>query len=91
MEMKAISSHYGLENAIQLGIEAGLDMLCFGNNMTFDKNIGEKVIGIIHRLVESGKISEVRIDESFQRIMRLKKTLAVVPPLQDKARAEFSL
>ena len=75
MEMKAISGHYGLENAIQFGIEAGLDLLCFGNNMNYDANIGGKVMNIILQLVESGKISEARIDESFQRIMRLKENL----------------
>ena len=75
MEMRAISGHYGLETAIQLGIEAGLDLLCFGNNMNYDANIGEKVIGIILRLVESGKVSETRIDESFARIMQLKSKI----------------
>lgn len=75
MEMKAISGQYGLENAIQLGIEAGLDLLCFGNNLSYDANIGEKALGIILRLVESGKIPESRIDESFQRIQRLKESL----------------
>lgn len=73
MEMKAISSHYGLENAIQFAIEAGVDLLCFGNNMNYDANIGEKAMGIILRLVEAGKLSETRIDESFQRITRLKQ------------------
>ena len=75
MEMRAISSQYGLENAIQFGIEAGLDILCFGNNMSYDANIGERAIGIISQLVESGKISEARIEESFQRITRLKQKL----------------
>ncbi len=75
MEMKAISSHYGLENAIQLAINAGVDLLCFGNNMSYDANIGEKAIGIIYHLVESGKISEARIEESFQRITQLKQNL----------------
>lgn len=72
MEMKAIASHYGLEQAVQYGIEAGLDMLCFGNNMNYDANVGEKAAAIILRLVETGKISEARIDESFQRIQKLK-------------------
>jgi len=76
MEMKAIADHYGLEQAMQYGIEAGLDMLCFGNNMNFDADIGEKTAGIILRLVESGKISESRIDESFQRIQQMKQCLA---------------
>jgi len=72
MEMKAITSHYGLEQAVRYGIEAGLDLFCFGNNMNFDAHIGEKVAGIIYHLVDSGQISEARIDESFQRIQKLK-------------------
>lgn len=76
MEMKAISARYGLENAIQMGIEAGLDILCFGNNMAYDRNIGEKVHGIILRLVESGRISEERINDSYQRVMALKQKIA---------------
>ena len=75
MEMKAITSQFGLENAIQFGIEAGLDMLCFGNNMKHDPNIGEKVMDIILRLVETGKLTEARIDESYRRIMALKQRL----------------
>ncbi len=78
MEMKAISGHYGLENAIQFGIEAGLDILCFGNNMSYDLNIGEKVMKIVQQLVESGKLSEARITESYQRVMNLKSKLKLV-------------
>jgi beta-N-acetylhexosaminidase len=76
MEMQAISRYYGLEQSVQLGIEAGLDVLCFGNNMKFDANIGEKVFKLIERLVESGKIPEARIEESFQRIQNLKQRAA---------------
>ena len=77
MEMKAITSQYGLETAIHSGIEAGLDMLCFGNNLTFTLDIGKKVIGIIQRLVESGRLSESRIDESYRRIIALKRCLSM--------------
>jgi beta-N-acetylhexosaminidase len=75
LEMKAISSQYGLDQAVRHAIEAGLDLLCFGNNMNFDANIGEKVAGIIYQLVEAGQISEARIEESFQRIQNLKQNL----------------
>jgi beta-N-acetylhexosaminidase len=79
MEMKAISSRYGLEQAIQLAIEAGVDVLCFGNNMNFDADIGERVSGIIYRLVEEGKIAESRIDQSLRRIQKLKFKLWAGP------------
>jgi beta-N-acetylhexosaminidase len=73
LEMKAISSHYSLGPALQYAIEAGLDVLCLGNNMNFDLNIGQKAADLIFRLVETGKISEARIDESCRRIERLKR------------------
>lgn len=80
MEMKAITSQYGLETAVQFGIEAGLDVLCFGNNLTHDPRIVEKVVDIIWRLVDRGQIPESRIDESYRRILALKQRLTVPPP-----------
>jgi beta-N-acetylhexosaminidase len=73
MEMKAVAGKYGLEQALQCGIAAGLDVLCFGNNMTFDPDISNKAAGLICGLVEAGKIAEQRIDESFQRVQNLKR------------------
>jgi len=72
MNMKAIANGYSLEEAVRQGIEAGLDVFCFGNNMNFDAQIGAKAAGIIRGLVEAGKISEARIDDSFRRVQRLK-------------------
>jgi beta-N-acetylhexosaminidase len=72
MNMKAIAEGYNLEEAVRQGIEAGLDVLCFGNNMNFDAEMGAKAAGIIGGLVEAGKISEARIDDSFRRVQRLK-------------------
>jgi beta-N-acetylhexosaminidase len=72
MEMKAITGEYGLQEAVRLGIEAGLDVLLFGNNQNFDPHICAKAAGIIFDLVSSGKIEETRIDESFRRVQELK-------------------
>jgi len=72
MEMKAIAGGYILEEAVRQGIEAGLDVLCFGNNLNFDPDIGAKAAGIVCNLVAAGKISEARIDESFRRVQQLK-------------------
>ncbi len=73
LEMKAISSHYGLENSIPIAIEAGIDVLCFGNNMNYDADIAAKAAAILVRAVESGRIAEARIDASFQRVLALKR------------------
>lgn len=72
MNMKAITSQYGQEEAIRLAIEAGADILLFGNNLSFDPEVVAKAHGTIRKLVDEGAISKARIEESFNRIMRLK-------------------
>ncbi len=72
LNMPAITDHYGLEEAIFLAIDAGSDILLFGNNLTFDPDIVPRAHAIITSLVETGRISPERIHASFQRIMRLK-------------------
>ena len=73
MQMFAISKNYGLENAIKLSINAGVDVLLFGNQVNpQDKISASQVHLIIKKLVKSGDISKDRINESYARIMKLK-------------------
>lgn len=73
MQMKAITDHYGLEEAIRLAVDAGVDILLFGNNISYDPGIAGKASAILHRLVEEGAIPKQRIDRSYRRIMALKE------------------
>jgi len=75
LQMGAIAKNYGIEEAIHLSIEAGVDMLTFANNSVFDAHIADKAIKIIKRLISTEKISTSRIDESFARIERLRAKL----------------
>jgi len=75
MNMKAIADEYGLDEAVRLAIEAGADILLFGNNLTYDPDIVKKAYGIIHRLVNEGTIEPERIYASYARIMRLKEMM----------------
>ncbi len=76
MQMHAITKYYGLEKAIELSINAGVDVLIFSNNIP---NSEERTVDAVHRivrqLVKEGKIKEERIDESYMRISRLKEDL----------------
>lgn len=72
MDMGAIANEYGIEKSIEMAINAGNDILVFGNNLTFDKNRGRDVNETIVKLVKNGKIKKSRIKESYQRIMKLK-------------------
>jgi beta-N-acetylhexosaminidase len=72
MQMKAISEYYGLETAVFRAIDAGVDIISFANNSVNDPDIVRRVTRIIKHLVQSGVISEARIDESYTRIRTLK-------------------
>lgn len=72
MQMGAIANHYGFETAIQRAIEAGVDILLFGNNSVYEEDVAARAIEIIEASVQAGAISEARIDESYRRIWRLK-------------------
>ena len=73
MQMKAITDRFGLETAVQLAIEAGVDVMIFGNNTTYDPAIASKAAEIIRSLVQRKIITPERIDRSFRRIMELKQ------------------
>ncbi|KTC73970.1 beta-hexosaminidase [Legionella bozemanae] len=75
MQMKAISDNYGLEQALVLAINAGADMLMFGNNLSVPAQDPVQVIDIIEAKVQSGEISQERINEAYQHIVALKKSL----------------
>lgn len=71
MQMKAITDHYGLEQAVLLAVNAGVDILLFGNNLYWDENLPSKAFATLKGLVESGQISQQRIMESWLRISTL--------------------
>ena len=74
MQMKAITDNYSLEESIFKAINAGVDILVFGNNSLHNlKSSLTKVIDIIEKFVDEGKISSDRIVESYERIILLKQ------------------
>ncbi|QOI96679.1 MAG: glycoside hydrolase family 3 protein [Flammeovirgaceae bacterium] len=76
MQMHAISKHYTFEESIKLAILAGVDILCFTNNIHGSReHTVDKVHAIIRNFVLDGTIPVSRIDESFRRIVTLKRKL----------------
>lgn len=76
MDMGAIVNQYGTYDAVLMAINAGNDILVFGNNLTYDANRGRDIHAMILDMVHSGKISKRRIRASYRRIMRLKRALS---------------
>jgi beta-N-acetylhexosaminidase len=75
MQMKAIAARYGLETAVRQAIRAGVDILLFANNSVYEEDIAARTAATIRSLVEKGDIPRERIDESWQRIMKLKEQI----------------
>ncbi|MEQ9591681.1 MAG: glycoside hydrolase family 3 protein [Cyclobacteriaceae bacterium] len=78
MQMHAITKHFGLEEAIRLSVNAGVDILTFSNNIQgSEERTVDKVHSIMRKFVEEGIIPRSRIDESFERIMKLKRRMGM--------------
>ena len=72
MQMRAISDHYSLKESLEMGLHAGLDMFCFGNNLLDTPIKVKEAKKAILELLDEEKVSIKRIDESVQRILELK-------------------
>jgi beta-N-acetylhexosaminidase len=68
LQAPAITLAYGPDEAIALAIEAGVDLLLFANQQLYDEDIVEHTIATILNLVDSGRLSEARLDASVDRI-----------------------
>ena len=73
LQMSAITDKFGLVETIILAINAGTDMLLFGNSLVPRFQDPAEIIEIVKKAIVDKKIKLERIEESFLRIMRLKK------------------
>ncbi|XWN36050.1 MAG: glycoside hydrolase family 3 N-terminal domain-containing protein [Balneola sp.] len=73
LQKPIITSHYDLEISILQSINAGVDVLVFGNNFEYDEDIAKKAISIIQKLLKEGKIKPETIEAALSRIDQLKQ------------------
>ncbi len=69
LQMLAIKKHYKKEEAIELAINSGIDMLMYCNQLSNDDT--DETIDMMMHLVKNKKISIDRIKEANHRINRL--------------------
>jgi beta-N-acetylhexosaminidase len=72
MQMRAITDLFRLDRAFELAILAGVDIIAVANNVTYSGTVADRFVNTVHKMLEAGAIGEDRIEQSFQRIMRLK-------------------
>ncbi|HCF04717.1 MAG TPA: glycoside hydrolase family 3 [Desulfomicrobiaceae bacterium] len=75
LQMRAITDHFGLEEAAVRAVAAGVDMLLVGNNLQYDPDVVPRVVQALEAAVAAGRLSPQRIAFSWRRIMRLKAEL----------------
>ena len=73
LQMQAISHHYSIDEALTLTLNAGADMVIFGNQ--WGAITATEVVDRIEALVLSGAILPARIEASYRRICHLKQAL----------------
>lgn len=66
LQMKSISEHYPLQEAVRLAINAGVDMLLFGNQL--GKTSLEEAVEAVYEEVKAGHIPRERIADANRRI-----------------------
>jgi beta-N-acetylhexosaminidase len=69
LEMNAISKGVGIPNGAVLAVEAGADLILVSH--TYEQQV--EAIKSVIQAVESGRISEQRINESVERLLHLKE------------------
>ena len=76
LQMGAISKKYGLKKTLKLAINAGDDILLIGNQLDPTQVKSPKtLVNIIVDLLNTGKVSMTRINQSYKRIQKLKQRL----------------
>lgn len=73
MGMGAITARYGMDQAAELAVNAGVDMLLYTKNLdSLGKSLARHLVDYLESRVNAGAIPRSRIDESYARIMELK-------------------
>lgn len=71
--MNAISANYEFDEAIELCVKSGTDILLFAKNIYDNQSLTAYVVNSIAQKVRDGKIEEEIIDSAYNRIQRLKQ------------------
>ncbi|MEV0716487.1 glycoside hydrolase family 3 N-terminal domain-containing protein [Asanoa sp. NPDC050611] len=72
MQAAAITRQFGGDQAVALGLEAGLDLLVFANQQVYDPNIVDETLDNVVNLVRTGRVTEAQIDQSVARVNTLR-------------------
>ncbi len=95
MLMGAIQEHYGFFESVKLAINAGMDILLYSNNEHEELSLVRQLKDYVEDEVSQGNISRETIENSFNRIMKMKEeqlqTEASIIAESDEIPEDFNL
>lgn len=77
LQMKAITGHYGFEEAVCRSLAAGVDMLVFGNNLDYDPDVCARAIRAVLNGIDGKIIEEARLETALDRVKLLKQRTGI--------------
>ena len=82
MNMDAIAAHFDPMDAVRLAVNAGVDMMLMPVDLSTEEGIAamDDYISDITAMIESGEISQERVDEAVTRILVLKGRYGLLDP-----------
>ncbi len=75
LDMGAVRQNYDLEDTVIQAINAGNDILLFSNRDRHNPSLADDINKIIKNAILDGLIEPARIQQSYERIMKLKKAI----------------
>ena len=73
LQMRAVSDHYSIVDAMVQALNAGCDMLIIGNQLGCDSP--QALILALEQAIQSKKLSPARVDSALQRVCRYKSQI----------------
>lgn len=77
LDMGAIRQNYDLEETVIQAINAGNDILLFSNRKHYNPNLADDINKIVKNAILEGLIRPARIQEAYDRVIKLKKNIIV--------------
>lgn len=75
MQMRAITDKYGINAACIMAIQAGVDIVIIGNNLSYTPDLFATLHRDMLRGIDQGTLTTARVKESWQRVQQLKSLL----------------
>ena len=72
LDMGAIRQNYEVRDAVVRSVAAGNDIVLMSNSAQPDDGFARRAVGWVKSAIEDGELTRERIDEAYERVMRVK-------------------